>query len=193
MGLALLAVSTLTNMSAFGREASPAWNDALAVEGQLGVATPLGLAGLALDWTPHRLVSLNAGVGRGLFAMQLAAMARVRPFFVTANLAPGLGAGVSRGGTGTWEVMDSRRLRFDQATWVNGEVFLELRRGRLHLRPFVGVARRVGSSGCTYIDTQQSPTDQSRPCSAIDTGELAIVDDWRTVYYTGVAVGFSVL
>jgi len=38
---------------------------------------------------------------------------------------------------------DSRELRFEKAMWLNGELFLELRRGRFHLRPYVGVARRI--------------------------------------------------
>lgn len=184
----VIALLTLTSVSALAREPSPAWNDVLAIEGHLGVATPLGLAGLALDLTPHPSVSVSAGVGRGLFAMQLAAMARVRPFFVTPGIAPGIGAGVSRGGTGTWELMDSRQLRIEQATWLNGELFVEFRRGRVHLRPFFGIARRLGLSGCAYVDVSQ---DTSQPCSAVEPKQLAIADHWQTIYYTGVAVGFG--
>jgi hypothetical protein len=189
-GLAAIALSTLTSMSALAREPSPAWNDALAIEGQLGVGMPTGLAGLAVDGTPHPNISFNAGVGRGLHAMQIAAMARVRPFFITPGLAPGIGAGVSGGDTGTLKVMDFRELRFDQAIWLNAEVFLELRRGPFHLRPFVGYARRVHHSGCTYVDEQ---AHTSQPCSAIDPDVVAMLDDLRYILYTGVAVGFSVM
>src|SRR5438552_17336204 len=94
-GIALIALSTLTSLSALAREPSPAWQDLVAIEGQLGVGTPTGLAGLALDLTPHPRVSVNVGAGRGLYALQIAAMARVRPLFITSDLAPGIGAGVS--------------------------------------------------------------------------------------------------
>ena len=91
----MIALSTLTSLSALAREPSPAWQDLVAIEGQLGVGTPTGLAGLALDLTPHPRVSVNVGAGRGLYALQIAAMARVRPLFITSDLAPGIGAGVS--------------------------------------------------------------------------------------------------
>ena len=188
--MAVIALLTLTSMSALARDPSPAWNDALAIEGHLGVGTPVGLAGLAVDLTPHPNVSFNIGAGQGLRAPQIAAMARVRPFFITPGLAPGIGAGVSGGDTGTMHVMDFRQLRFEQAVWLNAEVFLELRRGPFHLRPFVGYARRVRYSGCTYSD---SNADTSLPCADVDPDMIAMLDDWQTIYYTGVAFGFSLL
>jgi len=186
----LIGLSYLPGGSAVAREPSPAWNDLLAIEGHLGVGTPVGLAGLAVDMTPHPRVSLNVGAGRGLDALQIAAMARARPFFITSGLAPGIGAGVSNGDTRTLHVMDSRELHFEQATWLNGEVFLEIRRGQFHLRPYVGIARRVRYSSCTYTDWM---TNASQPCSAVDQRNIGILDDWRTIMYTGVAVGFGVL
>ena len=187
---ALIALSCLAGAPAVAAEPSPAWNDLLAVEGHLGLGTPLGLAGLALDLTPHPLVSVNVGAGRGLKALQIAAMARVRPFFPKPGLALGIGAGVSGGDTGTLNFMDSRELYFEKATWLNGEVFLEVRRGHFHLRPFLGLARRVWYSSCTYTD---SMTNTSEPCSVADPRNIAIVDGWRTIFYTGIAVGFALL
>ena len=190
--IALIALSTLTSMSALAREPSPAWNDVLAIEAQLGLGAPTGLAGLGIDVTPHPRVSLNAGAGRGLHALQLAAMARVRPFFITPNIAPGIGAGVSGGDTGTENYgFAASYLRFDQAVWVNGEVFFEFRRGPFHVRPFVGYARRVRHSGCTYFDILNDTPPQ--PCSAIDQERLARMDNWQWIYYTGVAIGWSLL
>ncbi len=191
--IALIALSTLTSMSALAREPSPAWNDVLAIEGQLGLAAPTGLAGLGIDVTPNPHVSLNAGVGRGYRALQLAAMVRVRPFFIRPNIAPGIGAGVSGGDTGTLHILFSDSyLLFERAIWANGEVFFEFRRGPFHLRPFVGYARRVRHSGCTYVglyDVETAP----QPCSAIDQGRLAQVDNMRGIVYTGVAIGWSFL
>ncbi len=188
----MIALSWLAGSPALAADPSPAWNDLLAIEGHLGVGTPVGVAGMAVDLTPHPQVSFNVGAGQGIYALQLAAMARVRPFFIRPGLAPGIGAGVSNGDTGTWELMDFRSLRFQQATWLNGELFLEIRRGRFHLRPYVGVAHRVRHSGCTYIDTMTDP-DTSQPCSEIEPGMIAMLDHWRTIYYTGVAIGFGLL
>jgi len=187
-GIALIALAALTSAAALADEPSPAWKDVLALEGHLGVGTPTGFAGLALDLTPHPKFSLNLGVGRGLVALQLAAMGRFRPFFITPNLATGIGAGVSGGDTGTLNVQDSRDLRFDKAIWANGELFLELRRGRFHLRPYAGVAWRVHHSGCTYVDKQAHTT---QPCSEINPSTVTMLDDWRKIFYTGVAIGLG--
>jgi hypothetical protein len=189
-GPVLIALSTLTSASALAHEPSPAWNDLLAIEGHLGIGTPTGLAGLALDLTPHPQFSFDVGVGRGFYALQLAAMARVRPFFFTSGLAPGIGVGVSGGDTGTVHVQDFRELRFEKAMWLNFEVFLELRRGWFHLRPYLGMARRIRHSGCTYVNEQ---ADTSQPCSKIDPNEVALLDDWQSILYTGVAIGLSLL
>jgi hypothetical protein len=143
-----------------------------------------------LDLTPHPRLSLNVGAGRGLFALQLAAMARVRVFFISPALAVGIGAGVSGGDTGTLKVQDFRELRFENATWANGELFFELRRGSFHLRPYAGIARRVRHSGCTYVDEQ---ADTAQPCSEIDPGEVAELDSWRTIRYVGIAIGLRLL
>jgi hypothetical protein len=187
-GLGLITLSTLTSVSAFARgDPSPAWNDVLAVEGHLGVATPVGFGGLALDLTPHPKVSFNAGLGRGLYALQLAAMARVRPIFIAPGIAPGIGAGVSGGDTGTTPgYMDPRELRFQQAIWANVEVFLEFRWGAFHMRPFLGIAQRVHHASCTWLSSAGS-----QPCSTVDQTELNNFDHWRRVVYTGAAFGFG--
>jgi hypothetical protein len=187
-GFAFLTLSTMTGMSAFARaEPSPAWNDVLAVEGHLGVATPVGFGGLALDLTPHPKISFNAGVGRGLYALQLAGMARVRPIFIAPGIAPGIGAGVSGGDTGTTPgYMDPRELRFQQAIWANVEAFLEFRWGAFHLRPFLGIAQRVHDASCTWITSAGS-----QPCSTADQTEIGNFDRWRRVVYTGAAIGFG--
>lgn len=70
----------------------------------------------------------------------------------------------------------------------DGELFLELRRGRFHLRPYAGLAWRVRDSGCTYLDEQVHTT---QPCSEIDPSKVAMLDDWRRIFYTGVAIGLS--
>jgi hypothetical protein len=187
-GIVIVTLSTLTSGSALAHEPSPAWNDVLAIDGHLGIGTPTGLAGLALDLTPHPQLSFSVGAGYGLIAPQLAVMARVRPFFFASGLAPGIGVGVSGGDTGTLHVQDFRELRFEKAMWVNGELLLELRRGRFHLRPYAGLARRVRHSGCTYVDEQ---ADTTQPCSEIDPSQVALLDDWRTIFYTGVAIGLG--
>jgi len=194
---ALVAFSTTTPASVFGRELGPAWRDrlALAIEGQVGLGAPLGLAGLAVDLTPHPWFSLNAGVGRGVDGLQLAATLRVRPLFLGRMFAVGLGGGVSRGDTSTLVAFgDSPQLRFSQATWLNAEVFGELRRGSWHLRPFVGIGRRVSYSGCAYDDARSAmPSGMIRPCSDVSKSDLDKYDSDRMIGYTGVAFGFEIL
>jgi hypothetical protein len=193
--LAHVALSTATRASALGRELPPTWNDPLAIEGHVGLGAPLGLAGLAVDVTPHPWFSLNAGVGRGVDGLQLAAMLRVRPLFWGRTFALGLGGGVSRGDTSTTVAFgDSPELRFNQATWLNAEVFGEMRRGSLHLRPFVGIARRVAYSSCTYDDARSAmPSGLVRPCSEVAKSNIDKYDSDQTIGYTGVAIGFEIL
>ena len=194
-GIAVIALSTVTPTSAFGREVSPAWHDWLAVEGHLGLGTPMGFAGLAADLTPHPLVSINVGLGKGVGGAQYAAMARVRPLFLGEVFALGLGGGVSHGDTTNFVFPgDSPEIRYTQATWVNGEGFAEMRRGSFHLRMFVGVGRRVAYSDCTYDDANTAmPSGVVRRCSEIAPSTLAKYDARRTIPYTGVAVGFGLL
>ena len=176
-------------------EPSPAWDDVLAVEGHLGLGAPLGLAGLAVDVTPHRRFSIGAGVGKGMDAPQVGAMARVRPLLLGRVFALGLGGCVSGGDTRTARFLfsDPSQIYWGKAIWLNGEFFMELRHGPFHLRPFVGIARRVAYSSCTYVARTPGGTEETvYDCADVEARTLNKY--WNpTILYTGVAVGWSVM
>ena len=89
---------------------------------------------------------------------------------------------------------DPSQIYWGKAIWLNGEFFMELRHGPFHLRPFVGVARRVGYASCTF-DDRDSVVGMStvRPCAAVDSLTLEKYDNIQTIAYTGVAIGFGLL
>lgn len=94
-----VAITLAFAAAAYGKEMTrpvDAWSERqFALEAHVGVGTPYGLGGLALDYTPIRWLSLNAGAGAGLDGLQSAFMLRTRyPF---GRLAPTLSGGVSYG------------------------------------------------------------------------------------------------
>jgi hypothetical protein len=196
LGVVIAALALSWSAQAHARaEPSPAWDDALAVDGHLGLGAPLGLAGLAVDVTPHRRFSIGAGVGKGMDAPQVAAMARVRPLLLGHKFALGLGGGVSGGDTRTarFGFSDPSQIYWGKAIWLNGEFFMELRHGPFHLRPFVGVARRVAYSSCTYVARTPGGTEETvYACADVEARTLNKYWD-PTILYTGVAVGWSVM
>jgi hypothetical protein len=196
LGVVIAALALSWSAQAHARaEPSPAWDDVLAVEGHLGLGAPLGLAGLAVDVTPHRRFSIGAGVGKGMDAPQLAAMARVRPLLLGRKFALGLGGGASGGDTRTarFGFSDPSQIYWGKAVWLNGEFFMELRHGPFHLRPFVGMARRVAYSSCTYV-AREVGVEEGTAYNCADVEARTLNKYWDpTILYTGVAVGWSVM
>jgi hypothetical protein len=165
------------------------WQRPFALEGHLGLGTPRGYAGVALDVTPVSWGSLNLSIGQGANGAQYAGMARVR--FAPTPVTGGVGAGASAGRY-VWDNQCSvlygpcaaiqmpeitRVWRY--AIWGNVEAFVEGRSaGRFQWRVYVGVARQLngGSSTCTWNWDGQRP-------SACD-GALFLG-------YVGTALGFT--
>ena len=144
---------------------------------------------MAVDVTPHPLVSINIGLGQGISGSQVAAMARIRALFINDSFALGIGGGVSRGDTdASFSPPGGNQIRLTQATWLNGEVFAELRRGRFHLRPFLGIAHRIAYAGCVYYQGEYG----TGPCP-VGTPDFERDDSLKTIAYTGIAIGFGLL
>ena len=57
---------------------SPWATQPLVLEAQFGLGTPLGLAGIAMDYSPVPILGLNLGVGLGLGGVQYAFASRLR-------------------------------------------------------------------------------------------------------------------
>jgi hypothetical protein len=167
------------------------WQRPLALEGHLGLGTPRGFAGLALDVTPVPWGSLNISVGQGANGVQYAGMARVRfaPTPVTAGVGAGASAGryvwnnqcsVLEGPCSAMLQMPEITRVWSPAIWGNVEAFLEGRSaGRFQWRVYVGVGRQFngGSSTCTW-----KSLDGQRPGGCDGTLFLA---------YVGTAFGFT--
>jgi len=167
------------------------WQRPVALEGRLGLGTPLGFAGVALDVTPVPWMSLNIGVGQGAAGGQYAGMARVR--LAPAPVTGGIGAGVSAGRyrwTNQCSALDGpcsallqlpaiNRL-WNPAIWGNVEAFLEGRSGgRFQWRVYIGLGRLLNASSSTC--TWQS-LDGQRPTGCDGTPFLG---------YFGTAFGFT--
>ncbi len=127
------------------------WQKQLAIQGQVGLATPLGSVGVSVEYAPLEELTFAAGVGLGSGPyclspedqpkaydaicrrwhrdLQYALMGRVR-IPIEGALASGFGAGPSMGGY-TWV----EPLQFDgpayksteRAYWANLEYFVEAR------------------------------------------------------------------
>jgi hypothetical protein len=165
------------------------WQRPLALEGHLGLGTPRGFAGVALDVTPVSWGSFNVSVGQGLSGVQYAGMARVR--FASTPVTAGVGAGASAGRY-VWDnqckgpcslilQMPAITRVWRPAIWGNVEAFVEGRSaGRFQWRVYVGVGRQLngGSSTCTW-----TTLDGQRP-GGCDDGSLFLG-------YFGTALGFT--
>jgi len=97
----------------------------LAMSGTLGIATPLGFAGLELEAHLTKWLSLSAGVGLAGSGVQVATMARGSlPIGDKTKLYAGLGLS---GGRWVWNEFtfdEPAHKTWDRAYWVNGEVGL---------------------------------------------------------------------
>jgi hypothetical protein len=134
------------------------WQKPLALEAHLGVGTPRGFAGIALDVTPVPWGSFNLSLGRGMNGVQYAGMARVR--LAPTPVTGGVGAGVSAGRY-VWDnscrgpcaailqLPDITRV-WSPAIWGNVEAFIEGRSaGRFQWRVYVGMGRQLNGESST--------------------------------------------
>ncbi len=155
------------------------------IEGHLGIGTPVGLVGIAFDYSPWALVGLNLGVGLGVSGPQYAFTSRVRLFRVgrRTRVALYLGAGVSGGsydqptaldsfpvdGSQTESAIDSAHFHWDMAYWTNFEAGVEIRLpSNVSLRPYLGLSRLLNPDPSSTIADAYSgmpPADPVVPWS----------------------------
>ncbi len=166
----------------------------IVAELQFGVGTPLGLAGLAIDYSPIPLLGFNVGVGLGLGGAEYAFASRLR--FIRAghrrHVAVYLGAGLSGGAYNTAYAgpdiaVDGSQGNFehpvphyhwDAAFWTNLEAGVEIRiASHLSLRPFVGAAFLVNPNAGVVVIGQR--------------GDLPAPPE-RWLPYLGLAIGYAV-
>jgi hypothetical protein len=130
----------------------------LAFEAQLGLGAPLGFAGIALDLTLYRFLSLSGGVGLGGSGLQTAAMSRIRIFDFGSELGSILaGVGYSTGPY-TWNpicIDQCDQRTWTRADWLNLELAAEPRPSAFtRLRVSLGVAVLTNpSDGMPTSDT----------------------------------------
>ncbi len=172
----------------------------LALDANVGLATPLGLLGVSLEYAPIRWVSLGAGVGTNLEGPQFAGMLRVR---FTPNRPTSLfvGGGYSQGRfsqglltrygmlsipQGVLDAGGERPAtpwrRWKRARWLNLELGGEKRSdGGFDVRGFGGVALLLNSGSNTVDKVEHVPGFETPP----PVGVVPIV------LYLGAAFGFS--
>jgi hypothetical protein len=152
----------------------------LAIDAQLGAGTPYGVAGLSLEVSPLRYVTLASGAGWGANGLQIALSTRGRyPFNATTAVAFGLG-----GSTGAYKesypsIGDKEWVKtWDRAYWLSSEIALEYQRmGGARIRIYLGIEKLLnsGSSACSSNDNMIAQ------CVSSSNGEL--------LPYLGIALG----
>jgi hypothetical protein len=164
----------------------------LVLEGQLGLGTPLGLAGIALDYSPFSILGLNLGIGLGLGGPQYAFASRLRviragrrkqvALYLSGGVSGGAfntqyrGPDISFAGSQGGPEDPVAHYHWDAAYWTNLEAGVEIRvRQHLSLRPFAGAAFLLNPSAGTAVIGQygEIPTRAER---------------WAP--YLGIAIGY---
>jgi hypothetical protein len=171
---------------------SPWATQPLVLEAQFGLGTPLGLAGIAMDYSPVPILGLNLGVGLGLGGVQYAFASRLRVVRAgrRKQVALYLSGGVSGGAFNTeYETLvpvdgsqggesPVAHYHWDAAYWTNLEAGVEIRvRQHLSLRPFAGAAFLLNPSAGTAVIGQY--------------GEVPAPAE-RWIPYMGIAIGYAV-
>jgi hypothetical protein len=152
----------------------------LAVEAQLGLGAPLGLAGGAIeiagDW-----FALSAGLGAGVSGLQVGGTARYRlrlARIFNINIGAGLSAGAYEW-TEPFIFDNAARKRWDTAYWANGELGFEFGPfSGFRVRPFVGMGSILNRDDAVCIG------DAVGHCEAVHSG------DGFFLPYLGVALGY---
>ena len=165
------------------------------VEGHLGLGTPVGVLGIALDYSPWPLLGLNLGIGLGGAGPQYAFTSRLRLLRLghRTRVALYLGAGVSGGsyeeptplaafpvdGSQTESAGERAHFHWDVAYWTNVEAGVEIRlRSNVSLRPYLGVSRLLNPDPSATIKDAYSGMPPGNP-----------VVPWSA--YVGFALGYA--
>jgi hypothetical protein len=130
-----------------------------ALETSLGLATPLGIAGVSGEFAVHPRLDLTAGVGLGREGVQLSFMPRFNAF-EWGRWDVGVGAGFSIGAYSELDLNlfaldpgdESSVGEWDMAPWANAEVTSSLALSQhLRLRWFYGMSYLLDATpdGCT--------------------------------------------
>ncbi len=151
------------------RAASPpaftpdAWDETLALTGNIGFGTPVGFAGAQVDYSVASFLSFDAGVGLGR-GLQVAGSVRVRPLRGNVT-ALGMGLGLSMGNS---DLVDpsiahpESRITYEYRPgyFINFDVFVEHRwASRFVMREFLGYGRILNAhpdNVCPESDTCRS-------------------------------------
>ena len=176
-----IAIALTLAASVHGQEAAPTtdvWSERpLALEAHAGLGTPYGLGGLALDYTPIRWLSLNAGAGAGMDGLQTALMLRARyPF---GRLAPTVSGGISYGDFKEYGgFFHDVQHTVDGAMWAKVDLGLESRwSGGVRVRAYGGLGQTLTAADCRAEDD----TDKSVSCSG----------EGIEIFYGGLALGYG--
>ena len=163
-------------------EAAPWIKKPLALEAQLGLGAPLGLAGAALDVSPSPGFSLNfgAGVGHSTRSLQLAGVARMR-IIAAHGFAVGPEAGLAMGRYEEHiDCPDGHcppEWHWNRAVWGNVGLFLERRSD-------TGLALRWSFGAASIFNLASA---ECLRCRATDEPSM-----WQsTAAYTMLAVGWA--
>lgn len=154
-----------------------AWKERpLTIQTRTGLVAPWGLLGLSIDYAPTPRLSLEGGVGYGLFGLNLDAMGHVR-LTSWETVAISVGAGVSTGryeNLGICESGQPCEKVWQRAYWLNAEAALDKRfESGLTLGARVGLGNLV-----------------NRKESECSTGECPAVER-LSLPYVGLSAGFA--
>jgi hypothetical protein len=151
----------------------------------LGLGTPLGFIGVALDYAVTPMLSVNAGVGLGGSGPQGAVSARLRIPSFSAHSAPYIGLGLSGGPYTPWSLCipagegdcSPPAYHWDTAYWVNFEAGGEMRTpSNVTIRAYAGLGWMLNPG-----DGQTGePPGVAGPAG----------DQW--LFYLGGAIGYAV-
>lgn len=150
----------------------PSSHPVAAVEGIVGLGTPLGYLGASLAVSPVPWLTVHGGVGAGQQGSQIEAGARARiklhrSAYVTSGLSWSTGAYAGYTAEFYWERAHFANLTLGVESWS----------GRLSVRPFVGLGAALGEA-VTF--RSQCPQRGCRPGL-----------DERAFLFAGIAVGFG--
>jgi hypothetical protein len=167
-----------------------AWAKPFLLAVDIGLGTPIGLAGLEAQFNPLRSLGFAAGVGTNDVGLQV--MLALRPRYAVTSV-------VAFSGSVAWSIGPDRQSEqaflgndgpehipeFDRdwshAQWINADVGVEVREV-IQFRPYVGIARllNVDDFRCSNASAEDLPV-----CKSL-SGEVA---PWAVYPYVGFSVG----
>jgi hypothetical protein len=148
-----------------------AWSERrLALEGHFGMATPVGLAGITVEYSPLPVLALGAGIGTNFLGPEPAALVRVRPLdgvrdALVVSAAYSVGPygfkpisidGSAGSGKGYWHA--------NALQWVQGDIGWEHRsRKGLVIRIGLGLAYVVNRGALECVRGEFGCDESSKP------------------------------